>query len=65
MNDLIPLAEARNLIPGAPCLATIRRWIYVGVRGKILPTRLVGGRRFVSRAAIAEFISGPEDQGAA
>lgn len=56
MRDFISLNEAREIIPGRPSIETMRRWEKQGVRGRKLKTLLRGGRRFVSRAAILEFL---------
>ena len=56
MDDLIPIKDVPALVPGNPCLRTVRIWYSRGVRGRKLPTVLRGGRIFVSRAAVAEFL---------
>ncbi|MSR59066.1 MAG: DUF1580 domain-containing protein [Planctomycetaceae bacterium] len=59
MSDLVPLAAARTLVPGSPCVATLRRWASSGVRGRKLDTVLRGGRRYVSPAALEQFVHSP------
>ena len=58
--SLIPLLEARSLLQeqlGTSVTdATIRNWSSVGVRGFVLPSFLVGGRRFTTEAAITGFL---------
>lgn len=59
-TPLITLLEARSLLQeqlGTPITdATIRNWHSIGVRGFILPTFLVGGRRFTTERAITGFL---------
>ena len=59
-SPLIPLLHARSLLQkqlGASVTdATIRNWSSVGVRGFILPTFLIGGRRFTTEMAIDAFL---------
>lgn len=52
------LAEASMVIPGSPTIGTMWRWVTQGIRGgKIrLESCCVGGRRFVTRKAIDEFL---------
>ena len=56
LDDLIPLDEARHVIPGEPHLVTIRRWVASGVRGTRLKTVKVGNRVYTTRAAIPQFV---------
>jgi Protein of unknown function (DUF1580) len=55
-DDLISLTAASRLLPSHPNPATLWRWRTKGIRGIRLQTVLVGGRRFVTRKAIEEFI---------
>lgn len=64
--DLVPIAEAPHLVPGNPSLATLRRWQLDGVlsaRGERikLQTTRIGGRVYVSRRAIDEFLQALND----
>ncbi|MBL9090928.1 MAG: DUF1580 domain-containing protein [Planctomycetaceae bacterium] len=54
---LITLADAANLTPLRPHVSTIRRWIRIGVRGEILETVRIGGRRLTSREAVSRFLT--------
>jgi hypothetical protein len=54
-SDLIPFGAASERIPGRPNYITLWRWSTIGLAGVKLPTALVGGRRFVSVAAIDRF----------
>lgn len=56
-EELLSLNEARRYFPGRPSLSTCWRWALRGVRGVKLATIVRGGRRFVSRTAIREFIT--------
>jgi hypothetical protein len=55
-NKYHPIAEIRKLLPGAPHISTIHRWMLRGVRGIKLETVLIGGRRYVSDEALNEFL---------
>lgn len=52
----ILLTDVPNHVVGRPHINTIRRWAGRGVRGVRLRTWLVGGRRYTSIQAIAQFI---------
>jgi len=39
-----------------PCIETIHRWMRKGVRGRMLPSRQIGGVWYVSRDDLAAFI---------
>jgi hypothetical protein len=52
----LPLAEAARLLPKRPNPATLWRWRKKGVRGVRLQTVLIGGRRYVTRNALQQFI---------
>ena len=52
----LTLAEAARLLPKRPNPATLWRWRTRGVRGVRLKTSLIGGRRYVTRAALQQFI---------
>lgn len=55
-DELISLRDACREIPGTPHLSTVYRWVKRGVGGVRLEAARVGGRLFVRRAAIREFI---------
>lgn len=55
--DAIPLTKAPDFIPGRPNISTCWRWATHGVRGVKLATVIIGGRRFVTMAALEEFLS--------
>ncbi len=54
---LLSLAEAAKILPGNPHLSTLHRWRVRGIRGIKLATLKIGGRRFVRRDALEEFIA--------
>lgn len=56
-SDLLSLAEAAHLIPGRPSPVTLWRWHRKGCCGVRLQTVCIGARRFVSRAALEQFIA--------
>lgn len=51
------LTEASEHIPGKPHYITLMRWKKEGVKGVILDTLMVGGRRYTSIEAIHRFIT--------
>jgi len=55
-DKLLSLGEAARQLPGRPSPCTLWRWRARGVGGVRLKTILIGGRRFVSRQAIDEFV---------
>ncbi len=54
-SEALTLADAARTLPGRPNTSTLFRWQTRGVRGIRLETMLVGGRRFVTRAALDRF----------
>lgn len=56
-DEFISISEACKLIPGRPHMATVFRWTLNGVGGVRLESAKVGGRRFVTRAALEDFIA--------
>ncbi|MCA9184407.1 MAG: DUF1580 domain-containing protein [Pirellulaceae bacterium] len=57
-ENLITIAQARHEFPHEPSTATIWRWMLKGVRGTVLESIRVGGRRFTSKEACHRFIHG-------
>ena len=55
-EKLLTLREAAQLVPGAPSVSTLWRWIMRAERS--LEATKVGGRFFTTEAAIARFIKG-------
>lgn len=57
---LLPIREIPAMIgrTGArrPHLSVVRRWCTIGVRGVVLPTVLVGDRRYTTRDAVLWWI---------
>lgn len=60
-DEWLTLREAAASIPGHPHVATVTRWTQRPVRGRILPSKLIGGKRLVKRSDLLEFLS--EDEG--
>ena len=56
LETLIPIAEAARHIPGRPHRGTVWRWLQSGVRGVVLESVLIGGRRYTSTEAIRRFL---------
>jgi hypothetical protein len=55
---LIAVKDAPPLFPTgwSPTAPTLYRWAQVGVRGHVLRSTMIGGRRFLTIAFIREFI---------
>ncbi len=55
-ENLISIREARHQFPHRPSISTIWRWIPKGVKGAVLESIRIGGRRFTSVEACQRFI---------
>ncbi|TWT35170.1 hypothetical protein KOR34_00580 [Posidoniimonas corsicana] len=55
-ETLLTIRQARDVFPNSPSEATLWRWLLKGVRGHVLDSVRVGGRRFTSREACQRFI---------
>lgn len=56
-EDVLPLADAKKLLPGRPDRSTIYRWaLGGGSHGVKLQSAKVGRKRFTSRQAIQRFV---------
>lgn len=62
-EDLIPLREAPNHLPlrrGKQIhFSTVYRWATRGARGRILPTRMVGGVLYTTLSELSQFVETP------
>lgn len=60
-DEILPIEQARlwlgERLGAAPSRVSFRRWITSGIKGVVLDSILVGGRRFTSMEAINKFIS--------
>ncbi len=56
-QSLVLLARASECVPTNPSANTLAGWAREGVRGVKLRTWMVGGRRFTSTEAVAEFLA--------
>lgn len=62
LEELLTFAEAREIVPGRPHVATLQRWRLNGIRDphgkrvKLRATR-VGGKLMLSRADIHDFLN--------
>lgn len=54
-EDIFPVSEAPQHIPGRPGKASVWRWVLTGVGGIKLESILIGGKRFVSAESIQRF----------
>lgn len=55
-DEYIAISEVSRYIPGRPSRSTVWRWMLNGVRGHRLASVHVGGRRFVTKAAIKAWL---------
>ena len=53
--ELIPIRRLSSLLPGNPTLQSIYRWMH-GIGGVRLETTVIGGRRYVSKEQVQDFI---------
>lgn len=58
-EKLVTLTEAAKSkqFPKKPCVCTVARWCLDGVRGEILDSVVIGGRRYTSVEAIHRFVA--------
>ncbi len=61
--DAVPLLEASAWLPRQVSGATLHRWATTGCKGVVLQTRRIGGRLFVRRAWMDEFIEALNKRG--
>ncbi len=55
-EQMISLTEATKRLPGRPAVSTVRRWTG-GIRGVVLETALIGGKRYTSIEALQRFVN--------
>ena len=55
-ESLIPISAAGEEMPMENSRATRERWMREGIRGVVLESILLGGKRFTSKEAIARFL---------
>ena len=61
-SDAIALSDLPRLLPGRFTKGTILRWTRHGVAGVRLASFKLGGKRFVTREAIADFIAATSNE---
>ncbi len=57
MEVPIPIRSAPSEFPNRPGLSTVWRYTLKGIRGKLLESAMIGGRRYTSREAIQRFLA--------
>ena len=62
-DELLTLAEAARMLPRRPNLCTLWRWASKGIKGIRLETVSVGGRRYTTRTALADFFRRTSEAG--
>jgi hypothetical protein len=55
-QEVISLTKAAQMIPSRPSTASVWRWCVKGVRKRKLDSTIVGGRRYTTERAVAEFL---------
>jgi len=55
-GKLVGMNEVQQYLPVPKSIGTVWNWVYHGVRGYKLPTRLVGGRRYTTPGDISAFL---------
>ena len=56
-EELIPFSAGIRSLPGRPHISSGYRYITRGIRGVVLESIVVGGRRWTSRQALRRFIA--------
>lgn len=56
-DRLLSFREAAAILPGGVNLSTLHRWRQKGVRGHVLQTVMVGGRRFIPLKSLEDFVA--------
>ena len=56
-EEMVPITRSPMHIPGRPHISTVVRWCTRGVRGLVLESVIVGGRRFTSVEALSRFVA--------
>lgn len=54
-EQLLSMLEAAKRVPGRVHVSTVWRWSLRGVRGRVLETVIIGGRRYTSAEALERF----------
>lgn len=54
---LLTITQATKHTPGRPGVSTLWRWIRTGVRGVVLESVLIGGKRYTSAEALDRFFA--------
>lgn len=55
-DDWLTMRQVAELLPGRPHIGTVTRWTQKPIRGRILPSMLCGGKRFVKRSDLERFV---------
>lgn len=56
LEEAISMRQAAELIPSLPCQPTMSRWSIYGIRGVVLETYKIGGKRYTSAPAVQRFL---------
>lgn len=60
-SEWLTIREAAATIPGRPHESTVARWTSREVRGKKLPSTLIGGKRLIKRSDLFDFLNANEE----
>lgn len=55
-DEWLNICQAAAAFPGHPSAGAVSRWATRGVRGHVLPSTMVGGRRMIRRSDIEKFL---------
>ena len=59
-ENLLTLEDAIETLPTKPSLTTLRRWCRTGLRGILLESRMLAGRRVTSHESLIRFFDAVE-----
>jgi len=60
-DEWLTVRQISEIVPGRPHVASVIRWTSRPVRGRILPSTLVGGKRLVKYSDLVAFLN-PKEQ---
>lgn len=55
-EEFIAINDVPKVLPGRPHISTVWRWCLRGVKGHTLKSTMIGGRRYISKADLDDFI---------
>ena len=55
-DEWLTIWQVAAMLPGCPHVGTVTRWTQKPIRGHVLPSTLIGGKRLVKRVDLDAFI---------